>query len=119
MEEGSRDTIQGKLWIGYLGALIQPIGNYSIIITALKEMGCIENVIRGGGSSESTWRLNYPPTVELFSKIPRKPGANSIKTAKAAIQANAILEQRVAKLERKLDLVIKAIEPILRKSQPQ
>lgn len=39
---------------------------YTSIIGALKRMGCIRQLKRGGGSAPSQWELIYEPTLEAF-----------------------------------------------------
>jgi hypothetical protein len=119
LDEEARDTVDGRIWSGQMSVLVMQVGNYTNIMNSLKSMDCIEQLVRGGGPSESIWRLNHPPTMDLLKTVRKRIANNSVKTAQAALQASAILEDRVAALEKKVDLLIKAIEPIVRSHQPQ
>jgi hypothetical protein len=113
------NTIDGRIWTGTLSTIVLKEGNYTNIVNSLKSMGCIEQLLRGGGPAVSIWRLFHPPTVELLQKVNRKPTINSTKTAQAALQANVVLETRVDALEKKVELLIRAVEPIVKAHQVQ
>lgn len=95
------------VWEGMLTALITgrcnlSIPYYSKITSALKEMGCIRQIKRGGGSASSVWELITEPTEELYSarpaaqKLPRQD-----RLTQQAAQINS-LNNRVGALEHAL-----------------
>lgn len=42
---------------------------YTTITRALKEMGCIKPLRRGGSTTESQWEVCYEPTLEAYKEI--------------------------------------------------
>lgn len=46
-----------------------PVPYYGKILKALKAMGCVTQLRRGGGKSPSQWELWKTPTVEDFEKV--------------------------------------------------
>jgi len=70
------------VWEGFMTDLICSQLNLSVpyythILNAMKDMGCLRQLRRGGGSSPSQWELIYEPTLEAFlaatpSKIPKQ-----------------------------------------------
>lgn len=92
------------VWEGMFTALITQQANlsipyYSKITKALKEMGCIRQLKRGGGTSPSQWELIKAPTLDLYenrithSRVPR-----ATQFAQLQGRVNS-LEKRVAILE--------------------
>jgi hypothetical protein len=59
-----------KVYTGHLTSLFaelqKPAPYYTDIMTALKAMGCVEQLRRGGGSAESKWIICYAPTEEGY-----------------------------------------------------
>lgn len=60
---------------GHLTRVFQELGlsvpYYTSVMQALKQMGCVEQIRRGGGGGESEWSLFKPPTPDLFTaKMP-------------------------------------------------
>jgi hypothetical protein len=59
-----------RVYTGHLTSLFaelqKPAPYYTDIMTALKAMGCVEQLRRGGGSAESKWVICYPPTEEGY-----------------------------------------------------
>jgi hypothetical protein len=63
--------VNAIVYEGYLTTLIKEELNlstplYTHITRALKKMGCIRQLRRGGGNSKSQWELVKTPTQELF-----------------------------------------------------
>jgi DNA-binding IclR family transcriptional regulator len=60
-----------KVYEGHLTGLFAELGMstpyYTSIMKALKAMGCVDQVRRGGGAALSKWQLNYPPTAEGYA----------------------------------------------------
>lgn len=74
------------VWEGMLtqfitGQLHLSVPYYTFITRALKTMGCIAQLKRGGGTSPSQWQLIKEPNLEMFESMhpPRKKpqGANA------------------------------------------
>jgi hypothetical protein len=92
---------------GFLTALITQemhlsVPYYTSVTKALKNMGCIKQLRRGGGTSPSQWELRKEPTEKEFneqveSKVP-KPDKYTMQQE----QINA-LNGRVLKLEHALE----------------
>lgn len=63
----------GNLYEGFSTKLVQSCGlpspYYTAVMRRLKEMGCIEQLRRGGGNAVSVWKLITPPTELLFDAI--------------------------------------------------
>lgn len=80
-EASSRQDDQDNeiiVWEGMFTALITSklhlsVPYYTQITRALKRMGCIRQLKRGGGSAPSMWELITEPTEELFrNKMPQR-----------------------------------------------
>lgn len=61
------------VWEGMLTTLITgqlhlSVPYYTSITRALKRMGCIRQIKRGGGTAPSQWELIREPTIELFDE---------------------------------------------------
>ena len=79
---------------------------YSHIRNTLVKMGCIEQLVRGGATTPSVWRLFKEPTMELYDKaglIVTTPKQQRLKDMNARIlaleEAYDELKERVDKLE--------------------
>src|SRR6476659_932956 len=101
---------EGMVYEGFLTKLITEDLNLSTpyfthVTGALKRMGCIKQLRRGGSSSGSQWLLVESPTVEKFEKqlLVRKKEAPKYATEGqfAALQQQlTAINQRVSRLER-------------------
>lgn len=71
---------------------------YSGVTKALRGMGCIRQLKRGGGTAPSQWELIHEPTEELYSqfKPPRPPQTRAVQMQEQIDD----LVSRVANLER-------------------
>ena len=72
-EEESDEEQTMVVWEGHLTKLITSQLNYSTpfytsITQGLKRMGCIRQLRRGGGNSESQWEIICEPSEEAFWK---------------------------------------------------
>ena len=74
MEQSSKVEAEDGTMIVYDGFLTHVVRKldlsnpyYTFATRALKEMGCIRQVKRGGGKASSQWELIRSPTEELFS----------------------------------------------------
>jgi hypothetical protein len=58
------------IWTGHLTQVFARLGMatpyYTSVMSALKKMGCVEQVKRGGGNSMSKWRLVRRPEEDFF-----------------------------------------------------
>jgi ribosomal protein S15P/S13E len=63
--ENIRNVYTGHL-TSLFGELQKPAPYYTSIMTALKAMGCVEQLRRGGGSAPSKWIMQHPPTEEGY-----------------------------------------------------
>jgi hypothetical protein len=74
-KDGSREMLvyEGKLTELVTGAAPQglylSVPYYTKTTRALKQMGCIRQLRRGGGTSPSQWELVTEPTLEEFKKL--------------------------------------------------
>jgi hypothetical protein len=87
---------------------------YTSVRNALKKMGCIRQLRRGGSTSPSQWQLYYEPTEALFTEKVQKagsrrtnPNATRLDQCEASIQS---LNRRVSVLEQALQNLIKEEE---------
>lgn len=99
------------VWEGMLTRLITSQLNlsvpyYTAVTKALKRMGCIRQLKRGGGTAPSQWELLKEPTEELFSDaMPTK----IVKADKWELIQGQVdsLNNRVLRLEKILENIIK------------
>jgi hypothetical protein len=114
MEDGS----EAVMWEGMLTHLIVSELNLSVpyytrVTRALKAMGCIRQVRRGGGSSPSQWELLQEPTEAAFMSFHEGEATDTTPTKKGSTRIDMALEQ-VAGLNRRLQLVEKALEAFIK-----
>lgn len=84
---------------------------YTTITRALKRMGCVEQLKRGGGTAPSQWRLLEAPTLSAYeSATPRKTSARSIDKYEVLQQQLNVLSRRVLSLETILENIIQEEE---------
>lgn len=98
------------IWEGMLTALITQelhlsVPYYTKITQALKRMGCIRQLKRGGGTAPSQWELLREPTEELF--------AEAVPLKKKPVTKDALYEERFANHERRLAVLEKALQRII------
>lgn len=90
------------IWTGHTTHLFSRLGKatpyYTSVMEALKKMGCVEQIKRGGGNSMSKWRLVRRPEEEYFHAAEklRRPVQGS---QKALEQQMRDLNKRVTALE--------------------
>lgn len=90
-----------RIWTGFLTKLINDdlglaVPYFTAVRNNLLEMGCVEQIARGGGTHPSTWELIKNPTEQLFN-TKGKIRTNS-KTAVMQGQIND-LNARLKKVE--------------------
>lgn len=108
-EEANQERIY-VVWEGMLtqfitGKLNLSVPYYTYITRALKRMGCVRQLKRGGGTSPSQWELIKEPTLELFesSHAPRKKREDK----------DALYNQRFTDLEGRLKKLEQALQNII------
>ena len=110
--QGEEEEATGLVYTGHLTSLFQGMGipnpYYTSVTRALKLMGCVIQLRRGGGTARSKWLLVAPPSEESFMDA----DAGS-KTARAHKGKVAILEQRVRDLTKR----VVALEDLISQSQ--
>jgi hypothetical protein len=68
---------------------------YTSVMQALRKMGCVKQLSRGGGASPSKWELLQEPTLELFNSSTAKRLHDNTKMGQ--------LQQQVSDLRDRLD----------------
>jgi len=96
------------VWEGMLTALITQKMNLSVpyythVTRALKRMGCIRQLKRGGGTAPSQWELITDPTPDLFEKA--QPPKVDKPTDKYSLLQQQVTDQnkRILNLEKALE----------------
>lgn len=90
------------IWTGHTTQLFARLGMatpyYTTVMRALKKMGCLEQVRRGGGNAQSKWRLVRRPEEDAFNaaELLKTPTQGS---QKALEQQFRDLNARVTTLE--------------------
>lgn len=90
------------IWTGHTTQLFARLGMatpyYTTVMQALKKMGCVEQVRRGGGNSMSKWRLVRKPEEEAFEAAEKikKPTGGSLEAVKQQVRS---LNERLTVLE--------------------
>jgi len=109
LKSGPTDTI--LVYEGHLTGLFAELGMstpyYTSIMKALKAMGCVDQVRRGGGAALSKWQLNYPPTAEGYAAYENNRVPNRRQGEIAALKQQvrdlhgrlAVLESILQKVE--------------------
>lgn len=104
MLEDAEEKEEGIFWSGALTKLLTDndinIGHYTQITQKLIAMGCIEQVKRGGGRSQSVWCLITEPTEDLFqASVGASKVGSRLSRQTSRDKAIEALIQRVSKLE--------------------
>lgn len=100
--KGERDTTTGVVtYEGFIHKLItRDLGMagplYSYVMNALKHMGCIKQIRRGGGSSPSWWRLITAPTPLLFRQMPDKDKTSTARNKASASNKEVTHSQMIS-----------------------
>ena len=97
--EGQKMVVyEGFLTTLITGKLNLSVPYYSSVRRALKRMGCIRQLRRGGGSSQSQWELITDPTFELFQSQAEVKSRTPTKTEALDYQITVLIS-RIAELE--------------------
>jgi len=109
MEEVSHledvDGVEVRVYEGHLTKLVQSAGlaapYYTSVKNALADMGCIQQLRRGGGTAQSRWILVTWPSEELFNNNPElnKPGTGKM----------AVMEQQLRDMKKRMERVEQAV----------
>jgi len=99
---------------GFLTHLISDLSlsnpYYTFATRALKEMGCVRPLKRGGGRTPSQWQLIKTPTEELFTEAhPIDP----VKSVMGRKQEKSVLQAQVNDLNARLAIVEEFIEGLV------
>lgn len=117
MEDTAEAEDDDLVYTGHLTGLFQELGipnpYYTSVMAALKAMGCVLQLRRGGGTSRSKWQLVTPPTEELFlANVAKGSGVGISKQHSSRLtiaeQALRDLSKRVLRLE---DALQETLEP--------
>lgn len=97
------DETNVLVYEGYLTRLFTHLGlsvpHYTHVMKVLKQMDCVRQIRRGGGSSASRWLLIQAPSPDLYKSSSNRPSAAK-KTSLSAIQQQLNdLARRVSTLE--------------------
>lgn len=94
------------VYVGFLTHLIQELSlsspYYTFGTQALKKMGCIRQLSRGGGRAQSRWELIRSPTEDLFLL------ANPDDASKAQLGrqgSNAMLQAQIKDLNNRVNVL--------------
>lgn len=102
------------IWEGHLTHVVEELGlgipRYTRIVTALKGMGCIEQLRRGNSGAESLWHLYHEPDQARFNAW-NNQNKTKHPRARASDQRWRDLEARVSALEAHLLEKIGYVEP--------
>jgi hypothetical protein len=117
-KDADGQTKEAVVYEGFLTKLVTEdlhlsVPYYTSVMRALKKMGCVRQVRRGGSSSPSQWQLYFEPTEKLFvekTKLTNKRSnaqSTRLEQCESNIQA---LNRRVTTLEAALQNMIKEEE---------
>jgi hypothetical protein len=96
---------EGMLTSFITGKLNLSVPYYTYIMRALKRMGCVQQLKRGGGTSPSQWRLIKEPVYEDYLEgLPPKTPRPSKDTLQEGI--NAQVNRRLLRLEKAFDKIL-------------
>jgi len=99
------------IYEGYLTSLFSEAGMaapyYTTVTKMLRNMGCAEQVSRGGGAKKSKWRLITEPTEELYMK------ADAIGSGREPTSKTAMNTKQVNDLTKRVDLLEEQMTALL------
>lgn len=116
--DGTTEIIvyEGKLTELITQKLYLSVPYYTSITRALKSMGCIRQLRRGGGSSPSQWELIREPTPELWAEhdVTRQSKKVSYVTEDDLEEIVTAIEQRIRDINAQVTENTKTIEDIIK-----
>lgn len=98
----------GMVYEGFLTALIKDdlhlsTPYYTSVTNALKKMGCIQQLRRGGSTTPSQWLLLKEPTLDLWND--NKLGQNTGRIKYVTLDQHRALQTQIGDLNRRLSEV--------------
>lgn len=110
--EPSGDVVWEGMLVNFItGRMNLSVPYYTTITRALKRMGCIEQIKRGGGTAPSQWRLVTEPTLTKFEDTqPRRSNRKPIDKYEMLQDQLTQLSRRIVVLEAALEKVIQEEE---------
>jgi len=89
---------------GFLTSLVTKQQNLSVpyytdVTRALRRMGCIKQLRRGGGTAPSQWELFHPPNQQLFETAKAPTRSKRASDVEGMQQQIRDLNERVLRLE--------------------
>jgi hypothetical protein len=106
LDPSDPDAEYVDVYEGHLTKLFAGLGMatpyYTTVMQALKQMGCVEQIRRGGGNSPSRWVLVNPPEEEMFRNYEALKRGGKGKYA--------MLEQRTNDLAKRVSVLESAHE---------
>lgn len=112
MDKSAEDTPEGRFWVGPLTVLLRDISqsgtssNYSQVVGAMTDMGCISQIKKGGGKAPSVWRLDRPPSSEISHLISNT--RNNYKSQRQEQSDNRVtaLNERLTRVEKDIAAIV-------------
>ena len=103
---------EGLVYEGFLTRLFRENGlsvpYYTLVMRALRRMGCVEQLRRGGSSTPSRWHLIEAPTIEAFLSTENR----TVTRAQRKSRMDK-LEQQVNDLNRRLTSAEEILDALL------
>jgi hypothetical protein len=101
-------------WQGYMTHLVKDLNlatpYYTQCKQALVKMGCIRQLKRGGGRSESQWELIKAPNADLYAEY---TGGRKNKPKTVSPDRMAMVEGQIADLTRRMDVLTRNHEQLI------
>jgi hypothetical protein len=113
--DGDMIVYEGNLTALITGELNLSVPYYSKCTRALKDMGCIKQLRRGGGASPSQWELIEEPTLETWNKYIHGENGDKVQARRRPTRADQqdqqirALSERVDKLEQDMKTLLKGL----------
>jgi hypothetical protein len=107
-EAGEEKTIivwEGMLTQFITGELHLSVPYYTKITQALKRMGCVQQLKRGGGTAPSIWELITEPTEELYK--------NKLAPKKKGVGKDYQFQQQLDDMNRRISIMERAFAKLI------
>lgn len=113
---GSKEAI---IYEGFLTKLVTDelslsVPYYTSVLSALKKMGCISQLRRGGSTTPSQWHLHHQPSEELFREA--KLNKRKAPSSQYSIRLDAV-EEIVAQQNRRILVLEHALENLIKEEE--
>jgi hypothetical protein len=114
LEEADKDSNGNNIYRGFLSILVRddlhlPIPYYTTIKQTLEQLGCIEQLKRGGGTTYSEWRLFFPPDQHLFEQSRSLIQRRKMSSMAMIEQSITALNNRLVEVERQVAWLLKEV----------